>query len=76
MEPIVRVALIPDRFSDAASARTDLGAYDSNVLTVRADAPEGQHVLVDDSGDEFVLYVPPPWVDPMAASRPDPSDAG
>jgi hypothetical protein len=70
--PIMRVALIPDRFGAAAAARPDLGTYESNILTVRTDAPEGQHVLTDDEGETLLLVIPPPWIDPMAASRTDP----
>lgn len=67
--PIVRVALIPDRFGAAAAARPDLGAYESNIFIVSGEAPEGRHVLTDDHGDTMALIIPPPWVDPMAASR-------
>jgi hypothetical protein len=68
-QPIVRVALIPDRFAATAAARTDLGSYESNILYVNDDAPEGRHVLVDDTGGaELAIVIPPPWVDPMAAS--------
>lgn len=67
-QPIVRVALIPDRFAAAAAARTDLGKYEKNILFVHDDAPDGRHVLVDDTGAELAIVVPPPWSDPMAAS--------
>ena len=66
-QPIVRVALIPDRFAAAAASRTDLGTYESNLLTVAADAPEGAHVLTSDDGEEFVLQIPGPWIDRLAA---------
>lgn len=72
--PIIRVALIPDRFAAAAAARTDLGTYEANILTVGADAPAGEHLLIDDEGERFLLSIPPPWVDPMAASRTVPED--
>ena len=72
--PIIRVALIPDRFGPAVAARPDLGRYDSNILTVRADVPDGRHVLTDDEGNSLRLVIPPPWIDPMAASRTDPDE--
>lgn len=67
-QPLVRVALIPDRFAAAAAARTDLGTYENNILVVNDDAPEGRHVLIDDTGAELAIVIPPPWVDPMVAS--------
>ncbi len=67
-QPLVRVALIPDRFAAAAAARTDLGSYETNILIVNNDAPAGRHVLTDDTGAELAVVIPPPWVDPMAAS--------
>lgn len=67
-QPLVRVALIPDRFAAAATAHADLGRYESNVLFVNDDAPAGRQVLVDDMGEELAVVIPPPWVDPMAAS--------
>lgn len=67
-QPLLRVALIPDRFAAAAAGRPDLGSYESNILIVDDDAPAGRYVLVDDTGSEIALVIPPPWVDPMAAS--------
>ncbi|MAT04665.1 MAG: hypothetical protein CL424_06450 [Acidimicrobiaceae bacterium] len=67
-QPLVRVALIPDRFAAAAAARTDLGSYETNVLTVNSDAPAGRYVLMADMGEELAVVIPPPWVDPMTAS--------
>lgn len=67
-QPLLRVAIIPDRFAAAAAARTDLGSYESNILFVNDHAPAGRYVLVDDSGAELAVVNPPPWVDPMAAS--------
>ena len=67
-QPIVRIALIPDRFAAAVSTRNDLGTLDGNVLAVSSDAPVGEHVLFDDEGERFVLVIPPPWIDPMAAA--------
>lgn len=58
-QPLVRVALIPDRFA-AAAARTDLGNYESNLLIVNDDAPAGRHVLMDDTGAELAIINPPP----------------
>jgi hypothetical protein len=72
-QPIARVALVPDDFAPAAAARPELGAYDSNILILRADAPVGKHTLTDDEGNTLMLLVPPPWTDPMAASRTDPN---
>jgi hypothetical protein len=66
--PLVRVALIPDRFAAAAAARSDLGTYETNLLVVTDSAPAGRYVLTDDTGEELDLVIPPPWVDPMAAS--------
>ena len=68
-QPILRVALIPDRFGPAAAARPDLGTYASNILIVNADVPPGNETLTDDQGNTLTLVVPPPWTDPMAASR-------
>ncbi|MEJ7801483.1 MAG: hypothetical protein WKF60_13250 [Ilumatobacter sp.] len=56
--PIVRVALIPDRFATSAAARPDLGTYEANILTVRDDAPAGRHDLSDDVGGTLQLVVP------------------
>ena len=67
-EPLLRVALIPDRFASAAAARSDLGRYESNLLIVRDDVPSGRHVLRDEAGAELPLVIPAPWVDPTAAS--------
>ena len=64
--------MVPDRFGPAAAGRPDLGRYESNVLIVRADVPEGKHTLTDDEGNTLLLLIPPPWTDPMAASRTDP----
>lgn len=69
---VTRVALIPDSFAAAASNRAHLGTYRSNLLVIGAEAPAGNHVLTDDHGNELLIYVQPPWTDPMAASRTDP----
>lgn len=58
--PLLRVALIPDRFAAAAAARPDLGSYETNILIVHDDAPAGRYVLLDDTGAELALVVPPP----------------
>jgi hypothetical protein len=71
-QPLLRVAIIPDRFAPAADARSDLGSYASNILILHADAPQGVHNLIDDAGNTLRLDVPAPWTDPMAASRTDP----
>jgi hypothetical protein len=73
-EPLLRVAMIPDRFAAAAAARPDLGSYESNILIVRDDAPAGRHVLRDEAGAELPLVIPAPWVGPTVASTslPDP----
>lgn len=67
-QPLLRVALIPDRFAAAAAARTDLGSYEMNILIVRDDAPAGRYIREDDMGAELAAVIAPPWVDPMAAS--------
>lgn len=67
-QPLLRVALIPDRFAAAAATRTDLGSYETNILFMNDDAPTGRHVLVDDTGAELAVFIPPPWGNPMAAS--------
>lgn len=72
--PIIRVALIPDRFAAAAAARTELGSYNENILTVRPDAPAGEHLLNNEEGERFLLSIPPPWTDPLAASRTVPDE--
>lgn len=71
-EPLIRVALIPDRYSAAVATRTDLGTYEANILTLVPDAPTGEHLLIDDGGEHSLLSIPPPWTDPMVASRTDP----
>ncbi len=63
-QPLLRVALIPDRFAVAAAARQDLGRYETNMLIVSDDAPAGRYVLHDEAGAELALVIPTPWVDP------------
>jgi hypothetical protein len=55
---LVRIAVIPDQFADAAVVRKDLGTYQTNVLIVRDDAPEGWHDLRNNEGEVLRVLIP------------------